>query len=468
MRILLINPAMNMAKLGRFASLLEPMPPTGIIYIAGALQHAGFHVRFVDMFAEKLDGAQVLERVQRFAPDLVGMTVLTPSAPTCEKLSSAIRQVSPATRIVWGGVHADVFAKDILRNGAADFVVHHDGEETIVELARALDGGQQAFGAVDGLTWMDHGEPVTNKTRALLRDLDSLPYPAWELTPYHRYGLLPFADVAKPVLTMTGSRGCPYRCDYCSLLHSGKVYRRREPLQIVDEYEYLVDRFGVKQIGLVDPIYPLVLKDLKPFCEELVRRGLDQKCSWLSETRADRLDEETCRTMYAGGCRRVLIGIESGVDMLLGNVNKNLTTEKVRWGVENARRAGIQTVGLFMIGMPGETPEMTRETIEFAVSLDLDFAKFAITVPFPGSKLFEDQWQKTLFRDDWENYTTFNPDPDRLVYHPEGYDPALLIRMQSYGLRRFYVRYEQVRRQLVDLKTIHPKMMLYGLYGMAI
>ena len=273
------------------------------------------------------------------------------------------------------------------------------------------------------------------------------------------------ADLLPPVKVVAG---CPYRCDSCSLLHSGKVYRRRDPHTLVDEYEYLVDRYGVRQIGLVDPIFPLVQKDLKPLCEDIVARGLDQKCSWLSETRADRLDEETCRLMYEGGCRRVLMGIESGVDMLLGNVNKNLTTEKVRWGVQNAKRAGLSTVGLFMIGMPGETPEMTRETIEFAVDLDLDFAKFAITVPFPGSKLFEDQWQKTLFRDDWENYTTFNPDADRLIYHPEGYDPELLIKMQSYGLRRFYMRYEQVRRQLVELKTITPKAMLYGLYGMAI
>jgi anaerobic magnesium-protoporphyrin IX monomethyl ester cyclase len=467
-RVLLVNPSMNMQKLGRFAELLEPMPPTGIAYIAGALVHAGFHTRAVDMFAEKLTAVDVVERVKRFAPDVVGMTVLTPSAPTCEALSRMIRQALPNVRIVWGGVHADVFAKDILRSGAADFVVNHDGEDTIVELMRALDGGDTRFGGIDGLTWLDGDTPVTNKTRALRRDLDSLPYPAWDLFPYHRYGLLPFADADKPVLTMTGSRGCPYRCDYCSLLHSGKVYRRRDPLKIVDEYEHLVDRYGVKQIGFVDPIFPLVIKDLEPLCKEMIARKLDQRCQWLSETRADRLDADTCRMMYEGGCRRVLMGIESGVDLLLGNVNKNLTTEKVRWGVQNARNAGLQTVGLFMIGMPGETPEMTRETIEFAVDLDLDFAKFAITVPFPGSKLFEDQWQKTLFRDDWENYTTFNPDADRLVYHPQGYDPELLIKMQSYALRRFYMRYEQVRRQLVELRTINPKMMLYGLYGMAI
>jgi radical SAM superfamily enzyme YgiQ (UPF0313 family) len=162
------------------------------------------------------------------------------------------------------------------------------------------------------------------------------------------------------------------------------------------------------------------------------------------------------------------MGIESGVDMLLGGVNKTLTTAKVREGVANARAAGIQTVGLFMIGLPGETPELTKETIEFSVDLDLDFAKYAITVPFPGSKLFEDRWQKDLFRDDWENYTTFNPDPDRLIYHPPGYDPQELIRMQSYALRRFYLRPKQIRKQLLDLRTISPKALLYGLYGMAV
>jgi radical SAM superfamily enzyme YgiQ (UPF0313 family) len=362
-----------------------------------------------------------------------------------------------------------VFAEDIIKRKKADFVVHHDGEETICELVDALKSGTRDFSSVDGLSWSDNGEPHKNKPRRLLTDLDSLPYPAWHLFPYEKYGLLPFADFAKPVLTMTGSRGCPYRCDYCSLINTGgKVYRKRDPIKIVDEYEYLVDRYKVKQIGFVDPIFPLITKDLKPFCEELVNRGLDQKCQWLSETRCDRLSKEVCDLMYRGGCRRVLMGIESGVDLLLGNVNKNITTAKVREGVANAKSAGLQTVGLFMIGMPGETPEMTRETVEFSVDLDLDFAKYAITVPFPGSKLFDDRWQKDLFRDDWENYTTFNPDPDRLIYHPHGYDPEELIKMQSWALRRFYMRPRQIKKQFLELRTISPKMLLYGLYGMAI
>lgn len=469
MRVLLINPAMNLQKLGRFAGLLEPMPCIGLAYIAAALEQHGCHVRVIDMFAEGLDAQGVVDKVARFKPDMVGMTVLTPSAPVCSVLSQLIRQRCPDTKIVWGGVHADVFAAEIVRSGDADFAVHQDGEITVCELVDALAERTQDFSHIDGLTWRADGVATTNQARAINQDLDALPYPAWHLFPYHRYGLLPFADFAKPVLTMSGSRGCPYRCDYCSLIHTGgKVYRRRDPIKIVDEYEYLVDRFGVKQIGFIDPIYPLVKKDLEPFVNELLKRGLDKKCQWLSETRADRLDQETCELMYKGGCRRVLMGIESGVDLLLGNVNKNITTAKVRDGVANARAAGIQTVGLFMIGMPGETPEMTKETVEFAVELDLDFAKFAITVPFPGSKLFEDRWQKDLFRDDWENYTTFNPDPDRLVYHPEGYDPAQLVKMQSWALRRFYMRPKQLKKQFVELRTISPKMLLYGLYGMAV
>ena len=470
MRVLLINPSMNLNKLGRFAKLLEPMPCIGLAYIAGALEEHGTEVAVIDMFAEVFNAEQVLTRVKEYQPDLVGMTVLTPSEPICSILTHMIRGVLPKVKIVWGAVHAEVFAKDIVLEGKADFVVHHDGEETICELVDALNNGFKDFSSVDGLTWLgDDGTPVTNKDRRLLTDLDSLAYPAWHLFPYHKYGLLPFADFAKPVLTMTGSRGCPYRCDYCSLINTGgKIYRRRDPIKIVDEYEYLIDRYKVKQIGFVDPIFPLVKKDLAPLCDEIVNRGLDKRCQWLSETRCDRLDKETADLMYYGGCRRVLMGIESGVDLLLGNVNKNITTAKVREGVAHAKNAGLQTVGLFMIGMPGETPEMTRETVEFSMDLELDFAKYAITVPFPGSKLFDDRWQKDLFRDDWENYTTFNPDPDRLVYHPHGYDPKELIEMQAWALRKFYLRPEQIKKQIFELRTISPKMLLYGMYGMVV
>ena len=111
MRVLLINPAMNLKKLGRFAGLLEPMPCIGLAYIAAALEAHGCHVRVIDMFAERLDVDQVVNKAARFRPDLVGMTVLTPSAPVCSVLSQMLRTRLPDAKIVWGGVHADVFAR---------------------------------------------------------------------------------------------------------------------------------------------------------------------------------------------------------------------------------------------------------------------------------------------------------------------------------------------------------------------
>ena len=267
MRVLLINPSMNLKKLGRFAGLLEPMPCIGLAYIAAALEQHGCQVRVIDMFAEGLGVDDVVNRAASFRPELIGMTVLTPSAPVCSAISQQLRRRVPEAKIVWGGVHADVFGPEIVRSRDADFAVHGDGEITVCELVDAMSTENGDFAAIDGLTWVSDGVPVTNKARAINQDLDSLPYPAWHLFPYHRYGLLPFADFAKPVLTISGSRGCPYRCDYCSLIHTGgKVYRRRDPIKIVDEYEFLVDRYGVKQIGFIDPIFPLVKKDLEPFC----------------------------------------------------------------------------------------------------------------------------------------------------------------------------------------------------------
>jgi anaerobic magnesium-protoporphyrin IX monomethyl ester cyclase len=465
MRVLLVNPGMDLSKLGRFSGLIEPMPCIGLAYVAAALLKAGVVVRAVDMFAEHLDLDEVIERIRRFQPDVLGLSVMTPSAPICTAITLGARAALPELKVLWGGVHADVFASEIVAEGQADAVVHGEGEEAAVRIVTAWEAGNADLSGIPGVTWKRGDTSVTNASPELERDLDSRARPAWDLFPVHRYGLLPFADMARPVLTITASRGCPYHCDYCSLLHQNRHYRARDPHAVVDEYAWLVERYGVKQIGFVDPTFPLELDNFAVFADEMARRGLPERCVWLSETRADRLDDKICRLMYQSGCRRVLLGIESGSDLLLGNVHKRADKDRIRDGVRAARAAGIQTVGLFMIGLPGETPELTRKTVEFSLELGLDFAKFAMTVPFPGSKIFADLWETGFRRTDWENYTTFNPDPDQLVYHPEGYEPAELIRMQAWAHRRFYVRPEQIRRQLFELRTLTPANVLHGLYG---
>ena len=467
MRVLLVNPAMNMKALGKFQGLLEPMPVIGLAYIAGVLQADGHEVAAIDQFTYGMGVDEVIEKVRDFRPDVLGLSMLTPSTPVALEVANQAKAALPHLRVVAGNVHADIFYREILTSSAVDFVVHGEGEYTISELCFALERGDTDFSGILGISYLEGDEVKKTAARPVIEDLDALPYPAWNLFPYTRYGLLPFADVARPVLSMTGSRGCPYRCEFCSLLYTGSNYRKRDPIKIVDEYEYLHERYGVKQIGFVDPIFPLNKNILFKFCEELMRRGLHKKLCWLSETRVDRIDRESLRIMRASGCRRVLLGIESGVDLLLENVNKTFTTETTRRACRMLREEGIDSVGLFMIGLPGETPEMTRQTIDFAKSLDLDFAKFAITVPFPGSQMFEDlRREGRLNRDDWENWTTFQPDPEKMVFVPREVSPEYLIKMQKQGLREFFLRPKMVYRHLVEIRTINAKQLLHGARGM--
>jgi magnesium-protoporphyrin IX monomethyl ester (oxidative) cyclase len=188
---------------------------------------------------------------------------------------------------------------------------------------------------------------------------------------------------------------------------------------------------------------------------------------WLSELRTDSVDREALVWLKKSGCRRLVFGIESGVDSLLKTVNKRNQVSVSRETVRHCREVGITTVGLFMIGLPGETPAQTQETIEYACSLELDFAKFAITVPFPGSELFE-QMRKDgrLNRTDWENYTTFNPDIHNIVIASRVQSPEQLLEALRDATFRFYMRPRLIARQLINIRTVDARQMVNGLWSL--
>ncbi len=234
-------------------------------------------------------------------------------------------------------------------------------------------------------------------------------------------------------------------------------------VKVVDEIEYLVERFKIKQFGFVDPIFPLDREHCIEFSKEMIKRGLNKKVLWTTETKVDTIDYELVSLMKEAGLRRLIFGLESGVKELLRNVKKNYDLEKAKEAVRACKRAGVETIGLFMIGLPGETKELTLKTIQFAKDLDLDFAKFAITVPFPGSELYESLVREgKLNRKDWENYTTFNPDPDKLVYVPEGMDAKELIKLQRKAVRDFYLRPKMIMRQFFQIRTLSLKTIWKG------
>lgn len=466
MKVLLINPPIIREKFGRFSRLLQAMPCIGLSYIASIMIKNGCEVDVMDYFGEELSYDDLRQRISNNRYDIAGLTTLTPSATVVERMCRIIREGSKDTKIILGGIHASLFYRDFLDSGLADVVVHGEAEETILEILEAIKGYKR-FEEIKGIAFRDGSTTRDNGVREPPRNLDLFPFPAWHLFPYKEYGMLPFADIAKPTLSISGSRGCPYRCTYCSLDYMGKFYRKRSPESIAEEFEYLYRDFKVRQVGFIDPIFPFDEEHTTLVCEELIRRGLNKKVVWISETRPDRLNKRLLNLMYRSGARRLLFGIESGSQRVLNSINKRLDLKLTKQIIKEAHSENIHIVGLFMIGLPDETEEEIEETIRFAMESDVDFAKFAITVPFPGSQLYDTLTsQGKLNRRDWENFTTFNPDIDKMVLATDRIPAERLLYLQKEATRRFYLRLKMIFRHLFVIRTITPKNLVYGIYAM--
>ncbi|MBZ0253190.1 MAG: B12-binding domain-containing radical SAM protein [Candidatus Methylomirabilis sp.] len=468
MKVLLVNPCIDFRTFGRYKKLLEPMPCIGLAYVAAVLEQRGHVVEAIDMFVEPLAADEIAERVRKRGVDVVGVGCLTPAAPTAMGIARAVKRRRPEIPVVLGNIHAGTFAHEILAEGCVDVVAHREADYIMADLVDALERGEDIAG-VSGLSLRrPDGEIVDTAPRDNPEDLDALPYPAWHLFPYKHYGLLPFVTIDKPVLTVSASRGCPYACTYCSLIgYQGKRYRIREPKRVAEEIAWLHETFGVRQVGFVDPIFPLTKQYMRRFADEMEANGMAGKVSWVSETRTDVIqDAEIVDHLRRAGAKRMIFGMESGVDELLDNVDKKNAAETGRRAVELVRAGGLQAVGLFMIGLPGETPALTRKTIEYARNLDLDYAKFAISIPLPGSEIFEDLRRGgEPIRTDWENYTTFNTDPEKLVPMNKDFPPQTWIDLQKAATRAFYLRPRMIWRHLFQIRSLSLKNILYGLYS---
>lgn len=271
MKVLLINPGMDLKRFGRYSRFMEPMPCIGLAYIAGVLLKNNIEVEVIDAFAFRLEVKGVLELIKKKNPDIVGISCLTPSAGIAFSIVRGIKEYDKKIFTILGNVHASVLAEDILRTEPADVIVHGEGEWTMLELVEGIEK-RGDLTKIKGISFRRDGEVITTQQREAIEIFDELPYPAWELFPVEKYGFLPFVDVKRPGLSILASRGCPYHCKFCSLAYT--KYRKRAPEKIVDEFEYLIANFPVKQIGFVDAIFPLDKEHALAFCAGMVKTRL--------------------------------------------------------------------------------------------------------------------------------------------------------------------------------------------------
>jgi len=469
MSTLLINPTASIETAGgRFKGLLTAMPPIGLALLAARLREQGREVAVYDSFIGRGGAAGAASEVRRLRPDIVGLPVVTPCADDVFEQAAAVRAASPDSVIVMGNIHADLFADDILRKRIADIVVHGEAEDTIVDVDRAIVD-KTDLEHVRGISFRRGEEIIRTPDRPQIEDLDSLPFPAWDLFPMKNYGLFKFAEVATPATLISGSRGCPYRCTFCSLHVMGPRRRKRSVPNLVDEIEWLHERFGMKQVAFVDPIFPIGRKEGLHFADEMMRRGLHRKVKWVTETRVDLLDEEMLRHCHEAGLERVMFGIEVGDDAVLAGINKRFVVQESRDAIALCRKLGVQTVGFFMIGVPGDTPASMERTIEFARELEPDFAKFTVFVPYPGTTDYNNLKKDGKLIGDhekWSRYTSYPTRDNPPVYLPEGVTVDEMIRIHRRAFRRIYARPSAVYRHLVKIRTLSPLDALRGFWAL--
>lgn len=424
-------------------------PPLGLAYLGAVSEERGDKVRILDMEVEETPLSQAL-REER--PDLVGITANTIQIKAAWRVAQEIKAEIDLP-IVFGGPHPTVLPEESTQRPEVDIVVRGEGEATWADLCQRLEEGAW-LEEVEGISYRQNGRVIHNPDRPVIADIDSLPFPAHHLFQMERYtNLQPTLDTIEGrSFSILTSRGCPYRCTYCSQI-SPRLWRMRSPENVVAEWRWLVNDLGAREIGVLDDSFNIDRKRVLAICDLLISEGLSH-VPWImiNGIRANLADEELLGRMREAGCLRTAFGVESGNQEILDTViDKHLTLEEIRAAFKAAKSVGMETIGFFIIGLPGETEETIEETIRFACELDPLVANFSMATPFPGTEMREVVLKRgRLLAQDWEDYAFFE---DKPTFEMDDLPAELVERKWKEAYRRFYLRPSRIARTLLRKKT---------------
>ncbi len=450
MKVLLINPPTNdviATELpGHVSSEVGSFPPLGLLYLASGLRRDGGHaVSVLDMPGSGCTLAALPARLRALAPELVGITAITHNLVGVRDTARVIRETLPDIPVVMGGPHVNAFPVEAAQLEGIDYAVAGEGELSFRMLVDALAAGAEPTG-VPGLS--SRAAPGAAPP-AVETDLDGLAFPARDLVRAEDY----FYVLGKRATfaTIIASRGCPYKCIFCSTPHGG--YRTRSPANIVDEVELCLAS-GAEEIHFVDDTFNLGSRRLATISEEIIRRRVPVR--WSFRGRADGVDAEGAALARRAGCIRMHLGVETGTAEGLELLRKGVALDQIERAVHLARENRIVTAAYFIIGCPHEKTERdVMETIRFAVRLAPDFAMFNILAIYPGTELFDMAVAKGLLEADFWSGFALDPRPDFTIpLWEEHLDRATLDRLLTSAYRRFYLRPTMIWRNLRELGSV--------------
>ena len=406
MNILLIFPPSTIY--GKDPSIPALVLPLGLAYIAAYLRQHHYKASILD--ARSLSKGRVIVSsgkslygltneelrlaIQRHIPDIVGISCMyTAYSADAHRAASIVKEINRDIVVVFGGAYASTFPNLVLKDNNVDAVVRGEGEETFLELVKHVEKKRE-YAEITGISYRNkQGLIVMNPDRALIADLDTIPFPARDLLDMNLYlDTKPgFYTMRSPAATMITSRGCPNSCIYCTIqsVWGNRKWRGRSPQNVVNEMEMLHKEYGIKEIYWMDDSAGTSKSRLAGICKEILRRKLDIKWTTPNGIAHWFLDEETLRLMKMAGCYRITFGIESGNIQARVSLGKPFPLAQAKRMIRFANSIGMWTICTFIIGFPFDTQDSIVDTINFACDSGMDMAVFYLLCPHPGTKVYE-------------------------------------------------------------------------------
>ena len=353
-------------------------PPIGLAYLAAyAREKTSAKISILDAQALGLSEKETVKKTAR--QDLVFFNASTPSIERDLGLCSKISENNPKIALL--GPHAEQYWNELLHNDFVDFVVTGEPEKPVKNLINAVENNKVEN--AEGIAWKKSGKPMKNKPSEPIKDLDSLPFAARDLLPKKGYyDILAMGEKQGFVIS---SRGCPFKCRFCSAGMHSQGFRARSAENVLEEISEMKEK-GVDGITFLDDSFTIDKKRVFGVSQGLKELGVNWRCL----SRTDTVDKKLLREMHGSGCYQAMFGVESGSQKMLDRMRKQSTLETTRKTFGHCNELGIETVAFFVFGFPGETIESIQESIDFAKELNADFASFNSFTPFPGSEIFEE------------------------------------------------------------------------------
>ncbi|OHA14528.1 MAG: hypothetical protein A3A10_02615 [Candidatus Tagabacteria bacterium RIFCSPLOWO2_01_FULL_42_9] len=455
--ILFINPpsAFGAYENTKVSVFRQVFPLLSFMSLGGRLKQEGLKADILDLGIEKEPWGILRKTLEAAKPRFIGITSTTPLFFEVKDIAKIAREIlGNEVKIIYGGPHATALPKESLEETEINIAVVSEGEETLKEI---LEG--KNLSAIKGIFYKDGGKILSTSARGFIKNLDSLPMPDISLYDIRRYHCSGLVSRGTPVLHMETSRGCPSNCSFCNKNIFQRFFRTKSAERVVDEMKYFI-KHGVGEFRIIDDQFATDIERAKKICKLMIKENIRVPWNLANGVRVDRVDQEFLDLAKKAGCYQVGIGFESGDQKSLDSIDKGITLEQAAKCMEMVKKAGLESVGFFMLGLPADTEESLKKTIDFAVKMMPTYAKCTVTLPLPGTRMF-DQYEKEgrIKTRDWSQYN-FHKVGD--VYKHPNLSAETLKRYYNLFYRRFYFNPRYLKMRII--KSIRDKTFLRDVY----